>query len=410
MSNQREQFSRWTLPRIVHPPKTRKFVICVPDEQFYLAAFRGLLIELTYSKNWQRDTAHTAAVVSRVWQQALESVLCDDCANIGIVESDDDMQFRIKPGDPCIIQTLCGDGTWLDWYDPRGCMPGGVGQPGPDDPVDVGDCREFDVLLPGSGLWKLPVPVSSNDTIEITEAHGGTYDGAELAWRCANGNGYVLNTCSGGTITEGGDPMPATPHMRLIAGYNGVFVDAYDTTITIPAGLAEQDLVFQVNDSQLYDNAGSLNFHVKYCHNSAAPSGDCQESDFTIDAQSWAVILAASGFGVYNAGNYWESEFTNLGGGVTYEQLRIFRSYVGHISNITVVYSAAQDGYLGGSRDGSEPTAGPVLFNVAIVAGAMQTFTIPLNVDTTNHVRIDLSRDVDAANLLMKIHHIEICP
>jgi len=267
MSNQREQFSRWALTQVIHPPRTRKFVICVPDERFYIAAFRGLLIELTYSKNWQRDTAHTAAVVSRVWQAALESVLCDDCLIPGIVESDDDMQFRIKPDDPCIIQTLCGDGTWLDWYDPRGCIPGSVSQPAPGGDVPVGECRSYDVKLDGNGLWKLPVSVQAGDTITITAADGGWHDGTLTTWRCANGEPYGLGMCGGATITDSGDPLPAEPHMILIASYGQgpTYEVAYNATITIPDGTPASDLVFQANDGDLTDNSGSISFHVEYC-------------------------------------------------------------------------------------------------------------------------------------------------
>jgi hypothetical protein len=59
------------------PMAIARFVICVPDERFYIAAFQGLLIELTYSKNWQRDNALTAAAVSRVWQDVLANATCE---------------------------------------------------------------------------------------------------------------------------------------------------------------------------------------------------------------------------------------------------------------------------------------------------------------------------------------------
>lgn len=285
MSNQREQFSRWTLPKIVHPAKSRRFVICVPDEQFYIAAFRGLLIELTYSKNWQRDNAKTAAIVSRVWQKALESILCDDCEQIGITESDDDMQFRINPDDPCIIQTLCGDGTWLNWYDPRGCIPGSVSQPGGGGVVPEGECREYDIVLQGNGRVLLPVGVASGDTIQITSAVGGWQDGSPDAWRCPSGDEYILGACGGSPYIPGTDPLPGSPHMRLIAKYNGVYVDAYNTTITIPAGVAATDIEFGANDDVIPDNVGSIVFHAKYCR--SAVNLWCAKWDATNGWASW---------------------------------------------------------------------------------------------------------------------------
>lgn len=270
MSNREQHYSRWTLPAIVNPPKTRKFVICVPDEQFYIAAFRGLLIELTYSKNWQRDDAKTAAIVSRIWQQALESVLCDDCDRPIIGEREYKMsiceEIRIHEGK---LQGLCC-GEWSDIPSDGTTLSGGAAQPEAGGTVPLGGCRSYDAILQGNGLWKLPVPVQGGDTIAITIAKGGWYDGTLTSWRCPDGSAYTLGLCGGGEFTDAGDPLPTANHMRLIALYGSTYVDAYNTTITIPDGTPAANMSFQANDSALGDNAGSVAFHVEYCRANAA--------------------------------------------------------------------------------------------------------------------------------------------
>lgn len=403
--------SRWTLPQLVHPPGTRRFVICVPDERFYVAAFQGLLVELTYSKNWQRDEAHTAAVVSRVWQQALANVLCDDCGLIGL-EIEDDMQLRIKPTDPCIIQTLCGDGTWMDWYNPKGCIPGSVTQPGPVDQPAVGECLEFDVALTGNGLYHLPVPVSSNDTIEITGAVGGWHDGNVGPWYCPNGQSFLLGGCVGSGGLDAGDPAPTIDHMRLIALLDGVYYDAYNTTITVPTGLALQDMVFQANDDPLTDNSGSISFHIKYCHNIATPAGDCLYDDFTDNDGGWANVGAVADFGTYisSGTKHWESDYHDSGGGIHYEQLRLYKAYVGHISQVTIHFDADQAGYMLFHNGDTLATAFDALYLQQVVAGNNQTIVAHVNADAAANIRFDFARDLDATSNHFRVYSIEVCP
>lgn len=56
----------YLLPEVVDPPRI-SLCIEIPNEMNHILAFWGALDTLTWSRNWQRDEAHTAAEVSRVW-------------------------------------------------------------------------------------------------------------------------------------------------------------------------------------------------------------------------------------------------------------------------------------------------------------------------------------------------------
>lgn len=275
--------SRWTLPDVVHPTTYRRFVVCVPNNRFYIAAFQGLLVELTYSKNWQRDSLHTAAQVSRVWQHALENVLCDDCGEIiRVEESDYQMsiceQLRFVDGK---LQGLCC-GEWVDIDGQESFPPGGGGQPGGGtSQPEPGGCETYHANMQASGKYYVPTIVSTGDTIEIQNDSGAGNDGIVGPWHCPDGSSFFAGACLGGT---GGpyfaDPLPATDHMQLIANIGGTFYEIYGSVFTVPGGHTNVAVYIQANDSDLTDNAGDYTFDIEVCNNAAALW--VREIDFTL--------------------------------------------------------------------------------------------------------------------------------
>jgi hypothetical protein len=265
--------AKWTLPDVVDPPTHICITVPVPNDRHHIGAFYGAMLTLASATGWQDDTAHTAKLVAQVWKEIFYNLRpgeCDQLHNLGVFAEEDELNLRIKPSDPCIIQIRCGEDDWIDWYDPRGCIPGSVTQPAAGGDVPVGECREYDVALSGNQLWRLPVSVQAGDTVQISSAVGGWWDGTVSPWHCPNGQSYLLGGCVGSGGPSGGDPAPSVDHMRLIAGYGGNFFDAYNLTLTIPAGTPPSDIDFQANDSALDDNKGSVSFHVKYCRSAVA--------------------------------------------------------------------------------------------------------------------------------------------
>jgi hypothetical protein len=266
------QKSRWALPQTVHPDGYRTFTICVPDERFYIAAFEGLLIELTYSKNWQRDGSHTAAEVSRVWQQVLATAVCEPECTVLVDEMGYDMsiceQLRFHNGK---LQGLCCG----EWVDITGQPPQGAD--GPDQPGSggtvpaTGECTTYGGKLNASGQWLLPAAVNTGDTLSFSGLQGAGSDGT-LHWYCPDGQIFFANACVGSLSFDGGDPAPALHHMALIVKIGAVYYDVTAGLITVPSGIVNEQVTLQVNDGSLAGNSGDYKFSVEYCNNQAAPT------------------------------------------------------------------------------------------------------------------------------------------
>jgi len=280
--NRRNPPAKWVLPAVVNPAGRRCFIIEVPDERMHIAAFRGALLNLASAYKWQDDPDHTARDVANVWKEIVANVrTCPpDCEpDLGGTTLEDLMsqQIRISPDDSCIIQMWCID-HWEDWYDPRACIAEGSTQPEPGGELDPDECRLFNATLPGNSQYLLPIPVEEGYTLTITNARGGTSYDAGVNWRCPNGQSYALGACSGSNSDAGGGfPKPDEPVGRLIALIDGVWYDAYNTVIHVPAGVSSGDVLFQVNDDDIFDNTGSLSFVVEVCN------AGTQYESFTFD-------------------------------------------------------------------------------------------------------------------------------
>lgn len=404
------------VPLNLIPPNSEQYLY-VKFNKAWLPYVLGSLKQLMLQTTWQTEDAQ----VLNLQQELAGQILYEFSIAVGLdvfiaqligMGEDECMQFRIKPTDPCIIQTLCGDGTWLDWYDPRGCIPGAVAQPGPQPQPGVGQCEQFDVKLDGNGIYHLPVPVSGGDTITISQAQGGWYDSTYIPWRCPSGLQYTLGNCGGTTMLLGTDPMPAQPHMRLIASLNGTYYDAFDQVITVPAGLTAVDMTFQANDSALGNNAGSVSFHLNVCHNSPTPSGDCLESNFLIDAQGWSVEGGGAhpAFGHYQAGVGWQSDY--LDSGTRYQTLIIVHPYTTHIGSMKINFSNAQTGmYAALLSNDTSGEGGTLIWQQFLTAGDNQEISVPLNFTPGNHVRLGFQYSPDAtADHGLTLTHVELCP
>lgn len=301
--------AKWVLPTIVNPPGRRCFVINVPDEPYHIAAFWGALLDLAAGYKWADDTAHTAREVALVWRDVIDGIQtcaaafpnsCIDWIETG----DDDMQLRLKPGDPCIIQIMCA-GDWQDWYDPRSCAAAGTAQPGAGGSLAAGQCQTYQAVLQGNGQWKLPIAVSEGYTIQIAGASGGWWDGGAAHWNCPNGQQYIAGLCAITDPAAVGDPMQNQPHMRLIYQVGTTWYDGYDTTLTIPAGVTNADVTFQANDSALGNNMGSVSFGVTVCapattialSYNTSPVGGAAKSSGPASVESGGLISVTSDTG-----------------------------------------------------------------------------------------------------------------
>lgn len=110
-----ERFHRLPLPDNLTPQGTWCVVVRVPADMQYVGQLIGLLDLLKFSQTFQRDDTLTgAALVSRTWETALESVPIEiiDCEDIGVSSQ----RWRVKPGEPFTSQFSHDGGlTWTDY-------------------------------------------------------------------------------------------------------------------------------------------------------------------------------------------------------------------------------------------------------------------------------------------------------
>lgn len=263
--------ARYTLPLNITPSKTRCFVIRVPDDIYYVAAFRGQLEALAHAYSWSNDSAHTALLVAKVWREVLDRIeTCSDVPlGLGGAEGEDNL-IRQNPDNPCELQTSIDGTHWCTFADLSLCVPAGS-QPGSgsQQPLPNGGEACYHAAMSGSNKWLLPYQVNAGDVITISNASGAASDGT-TQWYCPNGLNYFLGSCNGSTFTSSGDVANTLPHMSLIAKIGSVYYEAYNTGITVPSGISNANVEFQLNDGSLSDNYGDITFDACVTNNAAS--------------------------------------------------------------------------------------------------------------------------------------------
>lgn len=290
--------SRWTLPTVVDPPEKICFQVMVPNNLYHIAAFKGAMFELAKAYSWGNDPAHTALNVAAVWRKIFDNLTPGDCAKNTIIFEDFsyDMsiceQLRFQDGK---LQALCC-GEWQDIDGQGDSTLGGSGQPGDGSTQPApGETECYSGRLLGTGLWYLPTNVSTGDTIEITDPSGSWHDGAFSVWRCPDGNIFFAGGCIASTATDGGDPLPAQPHMSLIANIGGTFYPVLTGGVfTVPGGVSNSPVTFQANDGTLTDNAGEIAFKACVKNNQAGTFSHLFK--MYVNPEGWAIVAPAGTF------------------------------------------------------------------------------------------------------------------
>lgn len=305
--------ARYTLPDIVDPGEYRCFTIRVPKEKFHLAAFRGQLLELASARAWGNDTFHTALAVAAVWRRLLDEVTEFDCdlppgsfTPMGVEGAEDNL-IRQNPDNPCLLETSINGTDWCPFADLSLCTPAGS-QPGSgsSQPSPGGGDQCYNARLQASNKWLLPFQVNTGDVIAISDTTGAWTDGSGL-WQCPNGQSYFLGACTGTTALNGADPAPTIPHASLIAKIGSVYYAAYNTSITVPAGITAANVEFQINDASLSGNYGEVSF--KACVTNNAATTWEQVFDFTQSDHGWLAThpQANTNAAVWAAGLGWQA-------------------------------------------------------------------------------------------------------
>lgn len=378
------------VPAVI-PTGTRCVKVTIPDNDEYLVQFYSILTLLTKWNSYQQDGATKARDVAYLWKQVLKLSQCQNEVN-SVLSIEDKMNIRIKPTDCTIIQMECGDGEWMDWYNPfcNGSFNPSV-QPPAAGEIAVGDCLEYDVVLRGSEKWIAPVPVSDGYLIEVSGATGGWNDGT-ATWYCPTGFTYALGFCVSAVLPYSGDPLQTANHMRLIAEFDGTFVDAFDRQFEIPSGAGSVNLTFQANDDTLNDNSGSISFHVKICN--PAPVTFVHTFDFLVSDGGWSNV----GDSVWASSVGWQSRLNIVDGSGDVIITKTFDSRV--ITRIETSY------YRTSASLGITPTPQHEMRNGLDVGAGVVLFLYDLTVGSHSQVndiseacdRLTFDQRIDAAN------------
>jgi hypothetical protein len=321
------------------------FQIEVPNESAYINAFYGAIWALTYSKNWARDRAHTAAEVSRVWSKIFFDLHPGGCQppvppfGHGI-EQEELMPLRIDCD--CNVFITCCDGTekqLLTADQVRALLSqGGSGTP---QPKPGGGCQKYSITVPAGAIGALiPTIVSTGDTIELSNLAGAWYGGS-VTWYCPDGSVFFVD-CSAATNLSGGSQIPGSPIGRVIALINGTYYDILASTFTVPGGITNAQVTLLMNTDTVSTASGSVTLDATVCNNQTARWSHF----FNFTVETGPFVSNAPLEGVWSPGTGFTSQFD---GGSTDEVFVKATMPAGSYDKATWTYTATDTGtgYIG---------------------------------------------------------------
>lgn len=304
----------FALPDVVNPPDNICFKVNVPNDPGHIKAFLGVLFDLTLWVSWQRDASHTGIQAAQVWKKIWTDLQSGGCEVITFQQPDD-----------CTLQVSHDDGaTWTTIYTGLECaigaadgeitkfladgILGGPTQPGPGTPPGPSQCWNYHVTVQANAPWKVPIALNDGWIVSVSNVSGATYDGSFTPfWYCPDGGWFLLGACGGSPTTEGTDPLPTADHMALILKAGSVFTAILLGSYTVPPGTGAVDAIFQVNDSVLPDNGGTIEFDLEVCN------GNWEHVWGIADLSAWSYsVLDGTGYdGIYVPGVGWTG--SNIG-------------------------------------------------------------------------------------------------
>jgi len=308
--------AKWVLPITVYPENSLCVTIPVPDETFYKAAFWGAMLDLASAYKWQDDTAHTARLVANVWRTIVDDLAFTDCTvpPQGVEFDGEELMgslceaLRFENG---VLQAFCC-GEWVDIPGAQNAIQQGASQPPAGGTIPTNECKTVSVVLNGRDRFLIPYPVDDGYTITITNAQGGWWNGDVLqAWECPSGDTYALGVCVSAGSLDPSNPVPGLPYGRLIAQVGSAWLDADNTSITVPSGTGPVDVYLQMNDSNLADNQGSISFDVSVC--ATPPAMYSHLFNFALGPLGWTGVSLSGGAPTWD-GTQWQG-FAYMDGG-----------------------------------------------------------------------------------------------
>lgn len=308
-----EPFDKPVDPPTSDPDEGTLYTVCFNEE--YLPYILGALGVLARPETYKGDDL---AAINQAAQRGshLLDIFMGECPV---------PPTKLRADDACTLSWSYDDWATFDSYDPSACilanidstvpgmitqaiidainsgqLQGGTGQQGPQSPPAPGSCQTYHVRLTPGAKWHCPSPVSTGDTIHITNATGGWSIG-ELSWYCPDGSRYLLGICDGTLKTHvSGDPLnPGAYHMALIGLLGSVYFDPQTSIYTVPGGTPSTDFYVLANTNLTSQPSGEVEFDLEVCSSVLW----CHLFDFTISNGAW--YASPSNHAAWTAGVGW---------------------------------------------------------------------------------------------------------
>ncbi len=163
---------------------------------------------------------------------------------------------------------------------------------------------------------------------------------------------FFAGFCTGVTFTNSGNPLPSVAEMKLCASINGTFYDVYSGIFTVPSGIINGSVQFQVNHADISGDGGALSFDVNVCNNQTA--GWSHTFNFSANDGGFTQIAYPAGndTAVWNAGDAWNSiPCVELFGVGVYTIIAIQRAIA---ASVITAFSMTYDSTLGANPAGDQ--------------------------------------------------------
>lgn len=289
--------SYFDLPAVIDPPDYYCITVKVPKDPKHLAAFYGVMYDLSQWINWQRDTGHNAVLAANVWKKIFQELKISDCS--GPIPPTPTIQESEAISMP-EFRTVCDSGKdYLEW---KACTCpetwirlaneseiGNPAQPGGGlpQPQPGGGCQLYPFQFNANSLWLAPFVVNTGDTITINDASGAGQGGALAYWACVDGEVYFAGACSGLNVTDSGDPAPSINHGELVVKIGATYFEAKPGSfITVPGSVVNSPVYIQAN-FPLSGAQGSYSGHLTVCNNQSGQW--TQTFNFAVATGGWAI-------------------------------------------------------------------------------------------------------------------------
>jgi hypothetical protein len=300
---------RFTLPIVINPPKTRCYLVRVPDDIYHIAAFKGSILKLGRAFSWANDAAHTAKLAAAVWMaifNGLEESDCTDDCTVLSAETGDEYMIRLNG---CKLESSVDGTHWCEWGDISSCIGGSIGTPGGKGPGGYTPGEKVDgcFTLAGRDLFWLNVPLDEGDTISVDGLSGGWSDdgGAFSTWNCPDGSIFTLGQCGGVASPNPGGVDTAAYYGELMLNINGTWYRPTQGVVTVPSGVHSAQAWLQMNDTDLTNNQGTISFCTHITKNPLLTNTWQHYFDFTTGQHGWEANVGtyAPGVGFQTADN-----------------------------------------------------------------------------------------------------------